>query len=211
MTNPILASKEWAVICRELAAGRQMVLLRKGGIREPAKGFGVEHREFFLFPTPLSTLRPPRDRPEGVPAQDRDGDPGRPDLHRPGLFVISELKQVSVDATLKQIESAQWHPLATRRQYEAGPNLTGIGPDDPDANFHENYACGSPRNYTRYCDEQVMKMIDPGLVQTLPPLHRIAATPYLERLCTLGSESTGRLQKHRLLSRDHLYHHRPTR
>jgi hypothetical protein len=24
-------------------------------------------------------------------------------------------------------------------------NLTGLGPDDPDANFYENYACGSPR------------------------------------------------------------------
>lgn len=37
------------------------------------------------------------------------------------LSVISELKQVGVDATLKQIESAHWHPLATRRQYQAGP------------------------------------------------------------------------------------------
>lgn len=75
-------------------------------------------------------------------------------------FVISELKQLGVEATLKQIETAQWHPLVTRREYEAGPNLTGIGPDDPDANFYENYACGSPRNYTYYCDEQVMKLID---------------------------------------------------
>ncbi len=75
-------------------------------------------------------------------------------------FVISELRQVGVDATLKQIETAQWHPLATRKEYQIGPNLTGIGPDDPDANFYENYACGSPRNYTGYCDELVMKMID---------------------------------------------------
>ncbi len=46
-----VALKEWAVICAELAAGRQTVLLRKGGIREPASGFAVEHHEFFLFPT----------------------------------------------------------------------------------------------------------------------------------------------------------------
>jgi peptide/nickel transport system substrate-binding protein len=75
-------------------------------------------------------------------------------------FVINELKQVGVEATLTQIETAQWHPLATRRDFLMGTNLTGIGPDDPDANFYENYACGSPRNYTDYCDEQVMKMID---------------------------------------------------
>jgi peptide/nickel transport system substrate-binding protein len=75
-------------------------------------------------------------------------------------FVINELKQIGVEATLKQIETAQWHPLATRKEYQAAPNLTGIGPDDPDANFYENYACGSPRNYTGYCDEAVGKLVD---------------------------------------------------
>jgi peptide/nickel transport system substrate-binding protein len=75
-------------------------------------------------------------------------------------FVIHELRQVGVEATLKQVETAQWHPLVTRRDYQMGSNLTGLGLDDPDANFYENYACGSPRNYTDYCDEQVMKLID---------------------------------------------------
>jgi peptide/nickel transport system substrate-binding protein len=75
-------------------------------------------------------------------------------------FVINELKQVGIEATLKQIETAQWHAMATRGDYQIGANLTGLGPDDPDANFYENYACGSPRNYSAYCDEQVMKMID---------------------------------------------------
>lgn len=46
-----IALKEWAVVCHELAAGHQIALLRKGGIREPGRGFAVEHREFFLFPT----------------------------------------------------------------------------------------------------------------------------------------------------------------
>ena len=46
-----VALKEWAMICRELAEGRQLIVLRKGGIREPARGFNVEHSEFFLFPT----------------------------------------------------------------------------------------------------------------------------------------------------------------
>ncbi|HEY7139090.1 MAG TPA: DUF1802 family protein [Methylomirabilota bacterium] len=46
-----VALKEWAVVCHGLAAGHQVALLRKGGIREPAGGFEVEHREFFLLPT----------------------------------------------------------------------------------------------------------------------------------------------------------------
>ena len=75
-------------------------------------------------------------------------------------FVINELKQVGIEATLKQIETAQWHPMATRGEYQIGANLTGLGPDDPDANFYENYGCGSPRNYSQYCNEQVTKMID---------------------------------------------------
>jgi len=75
-------------------------------------------------------------------------------------FVISEFKQVGVDAALKQIETAQWHPLATRREFQIAANLTGLGVDDPDANFYENYACGSSRNYGDYCDEQVMRLIE---------------------------------------------------
>src|SRR4051812_17437412 len=43
--------KEWATVCHALEAGRQVVLLRKGGIYESAGEFEVENREFLLFPT----------------------------------------------------------------------------------------------------------------------------------------------------------------
>jgi peptide/nickel transport system substrate-binding protein len=75
-------------------------------------------------------------------------------------FVINELKQVGIEATLKQVETAQWHPMATRGDYQIGANLTGIGPDDTDANFFENYGCGSPRNYSQHCNEEVSKLIE---------------------------------------------------
>ncbi len=88
-------------------------------------------------------------------------------------FVINELKQIGIEATLRQIETAQWHAMATRGDYQIGANLTGIGPDDADANFYENYACGSPRNYSQYCSEQVMKMIDQQS-QELDPKKRLA-------------------------------------
>jgi hypothetical protein len=45
------AFKEWAAICRALGQGRQIVILRKGGIVEPGGAFRVEHDEFLLFPT----------------------------------------------------------------------------------------------------------------------------------------------------------------
>ena len=87
-------------------------------------------------------------------------------------FVINELKQVGVEASLKQVETAQWHAMATRGEYQIGANLTGIGVDEPDANYYENYACGSPRNYSFYCSEQVMKLVDQQS-QELDPKKRL--------------------------------------
>ncbi len=75
-------------------------------------------------------------------------------------YVIDQLKQVGVEATLEQVESAQWFAKLTRGEYELGANLTGIGADDPDANFYENFVCGSPRNYSQYCNPEVDRMID---------------------------------------------------
>ena len=95
-------------------------------------------------------------------------------------FVVNELKAVGVDATLKQIETAQWHPMVTRREFQLGANLTGLGIDDPDANFYENYACGSPRNYGDYCDETVMRMIDEQS-QELNPAKRVALVAQIQR------------------------------
>ncbi len=43
--------KEWQVVCDALAAGRQSILLRKGGIHEGRQGFSFAHESFFLFPT----------------------------------------------------------------------------------------------------------------------------------------------------------------
>lgn len=45
------AFKEWAVVCRALALGRQAVILRKGGIAEPTDEFRLEHSRFWLYPT----------------------------------------------------------------------------------------------------------------------------------------------------------------
>jgi peptide/nickel transport system substrate-binding protein len=88
-------------------------------------------------------------------------------------FVVSELKQIGVEATLKQIETAQWHPMVTRREFQIGANLTGLGADDPDANFYENYACGSSRNYGDYCNEEVTRLIDQQS-QEIDPQKRLA-------------------------------------
>ena len=95
-------------------------------------------------------------------------------------FVVAELKAVGIEALLKQVETAQWHPMVTRKDYQLGANVTGLGVDDPDANFYENYACDSPRNYTGYCDEHVMKMID-AQSQELDVAKRAALVVQIQR------------------------------
>jgi hypothetical protein len=51
MSSLRIAFKEWAVICRALAEGRQALILRKGGIAEAGGAFHVEHARFWLYPT----------------------------------------------------------------------------------------------------------------------------------------------------------------
>lgn len=46
-----VAFKEWAVVCRALAEGRQALILRKGGVAEAAGEFRPEHDRFLLYPS----------------------------------------------------------------------------------------------------------------------------------------------------------------
>jgi peptide/nickel transport system substrate-binding protein len=58
------------------------------------------------------------------------------------------------------IDTSIWHAKVTRKEYSVGLNLTGVGVDDPDVNFYENYSCGSERNLTQYCNKDVDALID---------------------------------------------------
>lgn len=45
------ALKEWDVICQALGSGRQVIVMRKGGVAEGRGGLRFEHGEFVLLPT----------------------------------------------------------------------------------------------------------------------------------------------------------------
>jgi hypothetical protein len=92
------AFKEWAVVCRALGEGRQILILRKGGIAEGPRGFEVTDRQFFLFPTYLHQA-PTSVVPEWRPALAAacvDPSPGRVPI---SLYAIvsSWLKITSID------------------------------------------------------------------------------------------------------------------
>jgi len=62
-----IAFKEWAVICRALADGRQSLILRKGGIAEAGGEFRPEHQRFLLEPTYFHEQHRTGIKPEFVP------------------------------------------------------------------------------------------------------------------------------------------------
>ena len=84
----------------------------------------------------------------------------------PAVILIDHLKEIYIDATLDTIETSNWHAKVARKDYMVGLNATGIGVDDPDANFYENYSCGSQRNYTGYCNKDLEKLFEKQSMMT---------------------------------------------
>ena len=78
-----------------------------------------------------------------------------PPFRDPAVVLIDQLREIYIDGELETVESANWFPKVYRKDYKIGLNLTGAGVDDPDAQFYENYACGSDRNYTGYCNPEI--------------------------------------------------------
>src|SRR6266705_134916 len=84
----------------------------------------------------------------------------------PAVILIDQLKEIYIDGELDPIETANWFPKIYRKDYAIGLNLTGVGADDPDAQFYENYACGSQRNYTSYCNPDLQKLFEQQSMET---------------------------------------------
>ena len=84
----------------------------------------------------------------------------------PAVVLIDHLKTINIDAELDPVESSQWFAKVARNDYSVGLNLTGNGIDDPDQAFYENYACGSERNYTHYCNKELETLFDKQSVET---------------------------------------------
>ena len=84
----------------------------------------------------------------------------------PAVVLIDQLKKIYIDAELEPVESGAWFAKVARKDYSIGLNLTGNGIDDPDQAFYENYACGSERNYTHYCNKDLEKLFDQQSAET---------------------------------------------
>jgi peptide/nickel transport system substrate-binding protein len=74
----------------------------------------------------------------------------------PAVMLIDQLKEISIAGELDIVETANWNPKVTRRDYMVGLENTGSAVvDDPDQQFYESFACESDRNFTGYCNRQI--------------------------------------------------------
>jgi peptide/nickel transport system substrate-binding protein len=83
-----------------------------------------------------------------------------PPYRDPAVILADQLREAFIDGELEIVETASWFPKVMRKNYKIGLNLTAGGVDDPDQQFYENYVCGSPRNYSGYCNPELEKLFD---------------------------------------------------
>ena len=83
-----------------------------------------------------------------------------PAYRDPAALLISQLREIYIDADLDPVDTTQWYPKILRKDFTVGLNVSETGVDDPDQQFYENYVCGSDRNYTGYCNPEVDKLTD---------------------------------------------------
>ena len=108
-TSLQMALKEWATVCHALEGGRQLVLLRKGGIYEAAGEFELEHPQFVLFPTylhqNLNMLKP--DAHAGF--EPRAAEPAQVRLAAAG--VVTDIVQLKARAQVDALDDEHvWTP-----------------------------------------------------------------------------------------------------
>jgi hypothetical protein len=96
--------KEWATVCGAIGSGRQILLLRKGGIYESAGEFELEHRQFLFFPTylhqNLTMLKP--EAQQGF--EPRNAEPDRIELALAGQ--VTDIIQLRSREQAEEIDDA---------------------------------------------------------------------------------------------------------
>ena len=83
-----------------------------------------------------------------------------PPYRDPAVILIDQLKDVYIDGELETIDTTNWFPKITRKDFIVGLNLTAGFLDDPDPTFYANYVCGAEANYTGYCNPEFDQRVD---------------------------------------------------
>lgn len=118
-----VALKEWASVCRALEQGRQILLLRKGGILDRGGLFELEERQFLLFPTylhqKLDLLKPS----EHAAFERRDVEPD--EIVLSSAAVVSDVLKLS---SRSQVEALDHEHIWTPTQIDMRLNYRPASP-----------------------------------------------------------------------------------
>jgi hypothetical protein len=113
--------KEWATVCGALETGRQVLLLRKGGIYESAGEFQLENRQFLLFPTYLhqnaKMLKP--DARQGL--EPRDAEPAQ--VHISAAGVVTDIVRLQSRTQIDALDDEHvWRPPLIDMRFSYRPD-----------------------------------------------------------------------------------------
>jgi hypothetical protein len=124
-----VAFKEWAVVCRALAEGRQTVILRKGGIAEEGGTFRPEHPEFLLYPTFFHEHRAGV-KPDFLPLLDaaEEEKPEAGKIKFAHFVRVTDVKHLTdLDAALALDAKHAWTPeVVTQRFHYRAPGVFAL-------------------------------------------------------------------------------------
>ena len=116
------AFKEWAVACDALREGKQILLIRKGGIREEAGVFSISDKEFFLLPT-FEHQNPALLKPEYLPAFDLRHKPPSLDSIRIESYAVVDTIALARDEAQLAAASQEhiWKDDYVRMRFDFNP------------------------------------------------------------------------------------------
>ena len=90
----------------------------------------------------------------------------------PATILSDQLKDVYFETEVEAVDTPLYYARVFKKDYAIGLNLTGSALDDPDQHFYENYACGSLRNYTNYCNPVLEKEFERQSLESDPVKRR---------------------------------------
>lgn len=82
-----------------------------------------------------------------------------PAYRDPAVLLTDHLRHAFIEAELEPLDTSAWYARLLKKDYQVGMNVQGVGIDDPDVVLFENFACGSERNYTAYCNADTTALL----------------------------------------------------
>jgi peptide/nickel transport system substrate-binding protein len=74
------------------------------------------------------------------------------------VLLIDHLRHAFIEGELEPLDTSVWYVRLLKKEYQVGMNVQGVGIDDPDVVLFENFACDSERNYTGYCNKDLVTL-----------------------------------------------------